>query len=80
MKKLTHNFSEMFRRKAYLTYYTSEGMDEMEFTEAESNMNDLISEYDQGNYCYCAEDESMEWWEYRLPNRLLIMIQSELVI
>jgi tubulin beta len=27
--------------------YTGEGMDEMEFTEAESNMNDLISEYQQ---------------------------------
>jgi hypothetical protein len=25
--------------------YTGEGMDEMEFTEAESNMNDLVSEY-----------------------------------
>jgi hypothetical protein len=27
--------------------YTGEGMDEMEFTEAESNMNDLISEYQE---------------------------------
>ena len=25
----------------------SQGMDEMEFTEAESNMNDLVSEYQQ---------------------------------
>lgn len=33
----------MFRRKAFLHWYTGEGMDEMEFTEAESNMNDLIS-------------------------------------
>ena len=29
------------------TWYTGEGMDEMEFTEAESNMNDLVSEYQQ---------------------------------
>ena len=29
----------MFRRKAFLHWYTGEGMDEMEFTEAESNMN-----------------------------------------
>jgi hypothetical protein len=28
----------MFRRKAFLHWYTGEGMDEMEFTEAESNM------------------------------------------
>ena len=33
----------MFRRKAFLHWYTGEGMDEMEFTEAESNMNDLVS-------------------------------------
>ena len=29
---------------------TGEGMDEMEFTEAESNMNDLVSEYQQYQY------------------------------
>merc|ERR1711892_1011285 len=31
-------FNAMFRRKAFLHWYTGEGMDEMEFTEAESNM------------------------------------------
>ena len=30
-----------------LTLLLGEGMDEMEFTEAESNMNDLVSEYQQ---------------------------------
>lgn len=35
------------RRKAFIHWYTSEGMDEMEFTEAESNMIDLVSEYQQ---------------------------------
>ena len=35
------------RSKAFLHWYTGEGMDEMEFTEAESNMNDLVSEYQQ---------------------------------
>lgn len=40
-------FTGMFRRKAFLHWYTGEGMDEMEFTEAESNMNDLVSEYQQ---------------------------------
>ncbi|KAG9328348.1 hypothetical protein JZ751_014479, partial [Albula glossodonta] len=39
--------SPMFRRKAFLHWFTGEGMDEMEFTEAESNMNDLVSEYQQ---------------------------------
>jgi tubulin beta len=27
--------------------YTGEGMDELEFTEAESNINDLLTEYQQ---------------------------------
>ena len=43
----SHVFPAMFRRKAFLHWYTGEGMDEMEFTEAESNMNDLVSEYQQ---------------------------------
>lgn len=32
------------------------GMDEMEFTEAESNMNDLVSEYQQYQEASCDED------------------------
>lgn len=46
-QRVGNQFSAMFRRKAFLHWYTGEGMDEMEFTEAESNMNDLISEYQQ---------------------------------
>merc|ERR1712054_583627 len=44
-KRVAEYFTGMFRRKAFLHWYTGEGMDEMEFTEAESNMNDLVSEY-----------------------------------
>ena len=44
----THDqFAAMFRRKAFLHWYTGEGMDELEFTEAESNMLDLVAEYQQ---------------------------------
>ena len=46
-KRVAEFFTAMFRRKAFLHWYTGEGMDEMEFTEAESNMNDLVSEYQQ---------------------------------
>ena len=46
-KRVAEYFTGMFRRKAFLHWYTGEGMDEMEFTEAESNMNDLVSEYQQ---------------------------------
>ena len=46
-KRVSEQFTCMFRRKAFLHWYTSEGMDEMEFTEAKPNMNDLVSEYHQ---------------------------------
>ena len=51
----------MFRRKAFLHWYTGEGMDEMEFTEAESNMNDLVSEYQQ--YQEATADDEPEFDE-----------------
>jgi tubulin beta len=46
-KRVHDQFSAMFKRKAFLHWYTGEGMDEMDFTEAESNMKDLINEYQQ---------------------------------
>jgi len=55
-KRVGEQFTAMFRRKAFLHWYTGEGMDEMEFTEAESNMNDLVSEYQQYQEA-TAEDE-----------------------
>ncbi len=36
-KRVAECFTAMFRRKAFLHWYTGEGMDEMEFTEAASN-------------------------------------------
>ncbi|KAF4091418.1 hypothetical protein AMELA_G00036660 [Ameiurus melas] len=44
-KRISEQFTAMFRQKAYLHWYTGEGMDEMEFTEAENNVNNLVSEY-----------------------------------
>lgn len=32
-KRVSEQFTAMFRRKAFLHWYTGEGMDEMEFTE-----------------------------------------------
>ncbi len=46
-KRVSDQFTAMFKRKAFLHWYTQEGMDEMEFTEAESNMQDLVAEYQQ---------------------------------
>jgi tubulin beta len=46
-KRVSDQFTAMFKRKAFLHWFTQEGMDEMEFTEAESNMQDLVAEYQQ---------------------------------
>ena len=55
-RRISEQFTAMFRRKAFLHWYTGEGMDEMEFTEAESNMNDLVSEYQQYQDATVEED------------------------
>ena len=63
-------FTAMFRRKAFLHWYTGEGMDEMEFTEAESNMNDLVSEYQQYQegsvWVVSFEDLVRRWYQNKL--------------
>jgi len=56
-KRVADQFTLMFRRKAFLHWYTGEGMDEMEFTEAESNLNDLVSEYQQYQDATAEEDD-----------------------
>ena len=42
------------------TLLLGEGMDEMEFTEAESNMNDLVSEYQQYQEASVEDDNDFE--------------------
>jgi hypothetical protein len=59
-KRVSEQFTMMFRRKAFLHWYTGEGMDEMEFTEAESNMNDLVSEYQQYQDATAEDDQDNE--------------------
>ncbi|XWS37840.1 hypothetical protein CRYUN_Cryun19dG0080000 [Craigia yunnanensis] len=46
-RRVSEMFTAMFHRNAFLHWYITEGMDEMEFIEVESNMNDLVSEYQQ---------------------------------
>ncbi|XP_071942225.1 tubulin beta-4A chain-like [Antedon mediterranea] len=58
-KRIGEQFSAMFRRKAFIHNYCGEGMDEMEFTEAEANMNDLISEFQQYED-YTEEEEECD--------------------
>ncbi|XP_049884235.1 tubulin beta chain-like [Pectinophora gossypiella] len=61
-KRISEQFTAMFRRRAFLHWYTGEGMDEMEFTEAASNMADLISEYQQYQEAH-VDDEDVEFDE-----------------
>ncbi|KAF8147811.1 beta-tubulin 1 tubb1 [Mycena galopus ATCC 62051] len=63
-KRVSDQFTAMFKRKAFLHWYTQEGMDEMEFTEAESNMQDLVAEYQQ--YQDATAEEEGEY-EEELP-------------
>ncbi|KAJ7641418.1 beta-tubulin 1 tubb1 [Roridomyces roridus] len=64
-KRVNDQFSAMFKRKAFLHWYTQEGMDEMEFTEAESNMQDLVAEYQQ--YQDATIEDEGEYEEEALP-------------
>merc|ERR1711963_817440 len=51
-------FGAMYRRKAFLHWYKGEGMDEMEFQEADKNVRDLITEYqDKQDATYEEEEE-----------------------
>uniref|UniRef100_A0A183UUM9 Tubulin beta chain n=1 Tax=Toxocara canis TaxID=6265 RepID=A0A183UUM9_TOXCA len=59
-KRIAEQFVAMFRRRAFLHWYTGEGMDEMEFTEAESNMNDLITEYQQYQDATAEDEEELD--------------------
>ena len=59
-RRVADQYNAMFQRKAFLHWYTGEGMDEMEFTEAESNMNDLVSEYQQYQEATADEDAEFE--------------------
>lgn len=65
---LLGNFEQMLRAKAYVHWYTAEGMDIQEFQEAGHNLRDLISEYqqyqdalvDEGDDGYDEEMEDMQ--------------------
>lgn len=60
-KKIGDKFTSSFRRKAFVhSYIQGCGMDEMEFTEVESNLNDLASEYQPPSFGY---EEEGEWSE-----------------
>ena len=46
-KRVNGQFLQMMRKRAFLHLFTNEGVEEGEFNEAESNLVDLIAEYQQ---------------------------------
>jgi len=59
-QRLATQFGAMYKRKAFLHWYKGEGMDEMEFQEADKNVRDLITEYqDKQDASYDEDDENM---------------------
>ena len=75
-KRVAEQYTGMFRRKAFLHWYTGEGMDEMEFTEAESNLNDLVSEYQQ---CPRRNKNTRFVDIYNFPNNVKLKHQQFLI-
>jgi len=61
-QRLATQFASMYKRKAFLHWYKGEGMDEMEFQEADKNMRDLITEYQDKQDATVGgdEDEDMD--------------------
>merc|ERR1712242_207128 len=58
-QRLATQFGAMYKRKAFLHWYKGEGMDEMEFQEADKNVRDLITEY-QDKQDAVVDDEEDE--------------------
>jgi len=59
-QRLATQFGAMYKRKAFLHWYKGEGMDEMEFQEADKNIRDLITEYQDKQDAQAEDEESAE--------------------
>lgn len=66
-RPILYRYEAMFKRKAFLHWYLGEGMDEMEFTEAESNLSDLQAEYQQYQDASAWDD-----WDYAEDDNYII--------
>lgn len=58
-ERLADQFRSMYKRNAFLHWYKGEGMDDMEFHEADKNVRDLISEY-QGKQDATIDEDSFD--------------------
>ena len=44
-QRISAQFAKLYKRKAFLHWYKGEGIDEMEFQEADKNLRDLVTDY-----------------------------------
>lgn len=56
-KRIMTQFQTMFQKRAYVHWYTGEGMDELQFATAEEGIQSLIDEYNECNEQDEDEDE-----------------------
>ena len=56
-RTLSDNFEKMLKAKAYVHWYTQEGMDLAEFQEALANVQDLIADYQQYQEAGVGDEE-----------------------
>ena len=59
LKRIVDQFAAMFSKRAFLHWYTGEGMSEIEFQEAEANLQDLVSEYRQYETASLSSDDEV---------------------
>ena len=55
-QRISAQFAKLYKRKAFLHWYKGEGMDEMEFQEADKNLRDLVTEYQDKQDAVVDED------------------------
>ena len=60
--KMTQKYGKLYKKLAFVHWYTSEGLDSMEFEECYSNQTDLEAEYEQyiASYDHMEEGEEEE--------------------
>lgn len=63
-KRLLSGFNAMMKTKAYVHWYTAEGMEEDEFLESQGLMQDLVSEYQRQQEAVAESDFEEEPVEY----------------
>ncbi|XP_033124218.1 tubulin beta chain-like [Anneissia japonica] len=60
IRRVSEQFTMMFKRRVYLHSYFNEGMDELEFKETESSLSDIVSEYQQYEIVGVDDDDDSE--------------------